>query len=159
MAELQEKFNKIISEIEGKIQNKEELDFITEKISEVSTLFLDQLDKVIDLNTARMDEIAENQAILNNKIANIEKVMHNIEKDIYMDESYDFEIICPYCNNEFVTDFSEEVKEEVECPECHNIIELDWNQEEHEHSCGGHCGCCDSGCGHEEENNEDDEDM
>ncbi len=156
MAELQEKFNKIISEIESKIQNKEELDFIKEKISNISTLFLDQLDKVIDLNTARMDEIAENQTILNRKIANIEQFMHNIEKDIYMDDNCDFEIICPYCNNEFEIDISEEVKNEIECPECHNIIELDWNQEE-QHSCNGHCCSCGSEC--EDEDDNDDEDM
>ena len=81
----------------------------------------------------------------------------------------DFEIVCPYCNHEFVSDIGSDIKE-VECPECHNTIELDWNQEG-EDECGGHCGTC-GGCEHEEEveeievvtdeieeDNEEDDDM
>ena len=52
--------------------------------------------------------------------------LENIERDIYDDEEYDFEIICPYCNNQFLID-SEDEKPEVVCPECKNIIELDWS--------------------------------
>lgn len=159
MSELQDKFKNIISNIENKIKDEEELNFIKEQIANLSVLFLDQLDKVVDLTTNRMDEIAENQRQLNDKVSKIEKSMNNIEKDIYMDDSYDFEIVCPYCNHEFISDFSSEIKKEVECPECHNIIELDWNDEE-EHSCGGHCCDCDSECGfeHDEEDDEDEDD-
>lgn len=162
MAELQEKFKKIVSEIEERIQDKEELNFIKEQIANISTLFLDQLDKVVDLSTTRMDEIVENQRKLNEKVIKVEKVMANIEKDIYLEDEYDFEIVCPYCNYEFVSDFTKGVKEEIECPECHNIIELDWNQEDEETECSGHCGGCHSECGHEqieydnEVNNDDD---
>lgn len=164
MSELQNKFKKIVSEIEERIKDKEELEYIKEQIANISVLFLDQLDKVVDLSTNRMNEIVENQRKLNDKVIKVEKAMGNIEKDIYIEDNYDFEIICPYCNHEFISDFTTEVKEEVECPECHNIIELDWNQEE-EQTCNGHCGGCGSSCEHEEdedktsetkENNEDD---
>lgn len=157
MSELQDKFKKIVSDIEGRIQNKEDLDYIKEQIANISVLFLDQLDKVVDLSTSKMDEVVENQRKLNDKVMKIEKVMGNIEKDIYLEDTYDFEIVCPYCNYEFTTDFSNEVKEEVECPECHNIIELDWNQEEQD-SCSGHCSCCHSDCEEEQEDSEDEED-
>ena len=76
--------------------------------------------------------------------------------DVYVDENFDFEIVCPYCNYEFVSDFSQNLKEQVECPECHNIIELDWNNHE-EHDCSGHCSCCESECGQEEEEDEEPE--
>lgn len=165
MSELQDKFKQIISNIEERIQDKEELEFIKEQIATISVLFLDQLDKVVDLSTSRLDEVVENQRKLNEKVMQVEKVMGNIEKDIYLDDNYDFEIVCPYCNHEFTSDFSAEVKEEVECPECHNIIELDWNQEEEE-GCSGHCGCCDEECGQDDEqenkeknSNSDDDDM
>ena len=62
------------------------------------------------------------------------------------DEDYDFEIVCPYCNQEFVADIEDELKEEIECPECHNKIELDWDGEDDD-CCSG--GCC--GCGHHDE--------
>ncbi len=153
MAEIQDKFKEIVSNIEEKITNKEELDFIKEQISKISTLFLDEIDKIIDMNTSRMDDIVINQKILSDKIEHIQETVNHIEKDIYMDEECDFEIVCPYCNNEFVEDFTNEIKNEVECPECHNIIELDWNHDEH---CEGNCECCDDEhCNHEEDDDED----
>ena len=159
MSEIQDKFKNIISEIEEKIQGKEELEFIKEKIANVTVLFLDQLDTMVDLSTEKLEEVIENQKNLSEKVGKIEKVIENIEKDIYLEETqYDFEITCPYCNHQFVSDFSTEVKEEVECPECHNIIELDWNHQEKE-GCSGHCGGCDS-CETdvEETNDEENED-
>ena len=74
---------------------------------------------------------------------------------------YDFEIVCPYCNNEFVTDLKlmNEEKTEIRCPECNNIIELDWNDDEDE-GCQGHCDAC-HGCmsdDYEEYNDEENED-
>lgn len=162
MSELQQKFKEIVSKIEEKVQDQEQLNFIKEQIASISVLFLDELDKVVDLTTNRMDEVVANQRKLNDKITKMEGTMKDIEKDIYLDDSYDFEIVCPYCNHEFVADFTAEVKEEVECPECHNIIELDWNQEEQ--SCAGHCECCDTHCVEEEQeandsnfNNNDDD--
>lgn len=157
MAELQDNFRKIMTKIEERIQDKETLDFVKEQIANISTLFLDQLDRVVELSTTRLDELVENQRVLNEKIMKVEKSMGNIEKDIYLDDEYDFEIVCPYCNYEFVSDFTKEVKEEIECPECHNIIELDWNQEDTS-ECEGHCSCCEEGCEHEEEMEDDNED-
>ena len=157
MAQIQDKFKEIVSEIEKRIENKEELDFIKDQISKISTLFLDEIDKIIDMNTQRMEDIAINQKILNDKIEHMQETINHIEKDIYMEEECDFEIVCPYCNNEFVEDFSNEVKTEVECPECHNIIELDWNHDEH---CTGECECClEEECNHEEDEENEDEDM
>ena len=155
MSELQDKFKKIVGNIEEKIQDKEQLEFVKEQIATLTILFLDQLDKVVDLSTNRMEELVENQRKLNDRVIHVEQLMSNIEKDIYLEDNCDFEIICPYCNHEFVADFSVEVKEEVECPECHNIIELDWN---HEEECGGNCGCCGEQCSHEEEESTEDED-
>lgn len=152
MPELSEKFKDIIKDIEKNIKNKDDLEYIKTQIYNISSIFLEQLDKVVELTSYRMEELVKKQSELNSKMSKIEGVVGNIEKDIYLDEEdNDFEIICPYCNNEFMVDFNTELKNEVRCPECNNIIELDWNEEE-EHSCSGNCHCCDSGC---EENNED----
>ena len=59
------------------------------------------------------------------------------------DDGYDFEIICPYCNTQFIADI--ESKTEIKCPECQNVIELDWNNEESQ-GCSGHCSMCNSRC-------------
>ncbi len=140
MSKLQEKFNSIIAKIEERIQDQEELKFIKEQIAEISMLYIDELNKVIDVSEKRVNQVYENQKILEKKMNEIENNMGHIQKELFVEEDYDFEIVCPYCNHEFVTDMGVELKE-VECPECHNIIELDWNHEEDCHG-GGHCSGC-----------------
>ena len=123
-------------------------------------MYIDEINKIMDLSERRVNQVYENQKILEQKMAEIERGMNTIEKELFVEDEYDFEIVCPYCNHEFLTDINSD-KKEVECPECHNVIELDWNSEEHE--CSGHCGSC-GGCGtdedeetvEDEENQEDD---
>ena len=111
---------------------------------------------MVDLSQRRLDELIDHEKDLTKKVAQLEQTMKTMEKEFYVDENFDFEIVCPYCNYEFVSDFSQNLKEQVECPECHNIIELDWNNHE-EHDCSGHCSCCESECGQEEEEDEEPE--
>ena len=61
------------------------------------------------------------------------------------EDGFDFEIICPYCNAEFIADV--ESKSNIKCPECQNTIELDWNGGEEINPCSGHCSSCSSKCG------------
>lgn len=158
MSVLQDKFNAIVKKIENRIEDEELLSFIKQQIADISILFIDQLDKVVDLSQRRLDELIEHEKDLTKKVTQLEQTMKAMEKEFYVDENFDFEIVCPYCNYEFVSDFSQNLKEQVECPECHNIIELDWNNHE-EHDCSGHCSCCDSECGQEEEDEEPQEEQ
>ncbi|MBR3163012.1 MAG: hypothetical protein IKF17_02790 [Clostridia bacterium] len=99
----------------------------------------------------KMDIILQNQQELINKMNKMEKTIKRIENDIYLDEGFDFEIVCPYCNNEFIVDMDEDRKE-VTCPECENIIELDFTGDtDDDFECGieGCSGC--HGCGHDED--------
>lgn len=153
MSVLQDKFNAIVKKIENRIEDEELLSFVKQQIADISILFIDQLDKVVDLSQRRLDELIDHEKDLTKKVTQLEQTMKAMEKEFYVDESFDFEIVCPYCNYEFVSDFSQNLKEQVECPECHNIIELDWNNHE-EHDCSGHCSCCESECGQEEEEDE-----
>ena len=110
------------------------------------------LNQQIEKLLQEMKEIKENQKEMNIKMEKMQQVIDHIESDIYSDEGFDFEIICPYCEHEFLVDMDED-KEKVECPECKNIIELDWSAEDFDDECSGHChGCC--GC---EESDEDDD--
>ena len=108
-----------------------------------------------------MQQILEQQENIEKKMTKIQEKLENIEKDIYIDEECDEEIVCPYCNYEYEIEYDEE-KKETECPNCHNIIELDWSgdlENDNPYECGGHCGSC-GGCGSfddldDEENNDD----
>jgi hypothetical protein len=161
MSRIQEEFNAIVAKIEERIKDEEELNFIKQQIADISMLYITELNRVMEHSDKRINAILEKQKMLEEKQEVLEKAFDNMEKELFVgDEEYDFEIVCPYCNHEFVADIGSDIKE-VECPECHNKIELDWNADDEE-DCGGHCGCC-GGCGHDdyddEEDYNDDEDM
>ena len=102
-------------------------------------------------------ELKENQKIMNEKMDKMQQVVDHIKTDIYDDEGFDLEIVCPYCEHEFVIDADED-QNAIECPECKNIIELDWSgdlYDEEDDGCSGHCCGC-SGCGDSDEENEED---
>lgn len=154
MSKLSEEYLKILKDIDKNISNEDEKQYVLKKVSELSSLYMDIIDRVTSVNSKRMDELEKYQDELEEKLDKVKNTVDLIKKDIYEGEDYDFEIVCPYCNHEFVADVEDELKEEIECPECHNIIELDWDGDE-----DGCTGCC-SSCGHHDEceNDEDKED-
>ena len=152
MAELSKKFQKITQDIEEKIKDPEQLDFINKKIFEVSMIYMEIMDEMTKIINERLEGIEKVQEVLDEKLNTIQNSVLGIENDMYED-TYDFEIVCPYCNNQFIADIEE--KKSIMCPECQNVIELEWNAEdeleyeedgiEENNCCGGNCSGC-SGC-------------
>ena len=153
MARISEEYLKILEDLNKNIKDEEERKYVVKKFSEMSALYLDVIDRISEMGTKRVEELEDYQGKLEKKISKLADSVNLIKNDIYEEDSYDFEIVCPYCNHEFVADINSEENAEVECPECHNIIELDWNEEE---GCGGYCSHCD-GCGDEEDDDDDSE--
>ncbi len=142
MSELSDNYKKILTEIDSKISNQEEKEFVKKKIMELSTLFLDAIDDLIKKTDTKITKIEEKQNEIENKIMQVDEAVDEIENNIYEDDEeddYEFEIACPYCNSEFIAEISG--KSEIECPKCHNIIELEWNGED-EDVCKGNCSNC-----------------
>ena len=173
MSVLKDNYNRIMSEVEEKITNPEDLEFVKKKMSELSLMFMDVIDAYTDATEERIKKIEDKQKQIEVKFEEVENFFDEIESEIYeemeetnMDdeEGYDFEIVCPYCDYVFVADING--KNEVSCPECKNAIELDWNEDSEENGCqGGHCKACpgcQGGCSNDdkeqdnEDNNEDD---
>ena len=164
MANLRRKYEDILNEMDKTIKDKKELEFVKQKISELTMTYLESISKFISLE--------ESQIKLERKVSNLDRRVENIEEDIYLDldededDEYDtchhakyyndqmhdndmeFEIVCPYCDYEFITDESYKDVVEIECPECHNIISLDWDDDE---GCVGDCHNCSSHCYNEDE--------
>ncbi len=155
MSDMSENYKKILSQIEQKISNPEEREFVKSKVSELTVMFVEMINRLSDVTEAKINDIEEKQKELKLKMDKVEDIVNGIENDIYLEEGCEFEIICPYCNNEFLAEFDEDnqPKEEIECPECHNIIELDWNGGDYNYdesgACSGHCGGC-HGCDEDE---------
>lgn len=152
MSELSKKYKKVIKNVDEKLQNKEEAEFVKNQIGELVDQFLTEIEKLQDVTNKLIDRQHE----VEDKMRKVEQVVDSIEKDIYLDSSdYDIEIVCPYCNFNFSLD-PDETRNEIECPECKNIIEIDWDGESFDEGCSGSCGTCSHGCGHEEEEDDDD---
>ncbi len=158
MSELSKKYREIMKEIETRITNEGELVFIKDKLSEISIIFMDIIDRMNEVIEDKIIDIENSQKNIESRLYNLQKTIGAIERDIY-DDYEETEIICPYCNNEFTTELSDDNELEIECPECHNIIELDMNVDDIEDElykysgCEGFCTGCNRG---NSNNNEDD---
>lgn len=142
MADINAQFKQILNDIEDNIQNKEDLEYVKTQIFKLYNLFFDELGRIEDTVSSRMETIAGNQSVLQEKIEKLDVKVNSMEKELFIDDDEsDFSITCPYCNNEFVVDY-DELKDEVECPECSNIIELDWGDENKQEGCTGNCKGC-----------------
>ena len=143
--DLKNEMNNFMQDIETKITNQEERDFMLDRTAQLFNVIVDEMENVLDYKTNEIQALESKQKEIDRKMDDMEAVLKNITRDIYEDEE-DFEIICPYCNNEFDADVDENVTEVV-CPECENTIELDWGIEE-DNNCNGNCSGC-NGCGNE----------
>lgn len=150
MAKLREEYSKFLEDIEKNLKNKEDLEYVKVRFSMFVDKVIDEMDMLVDYKEQKMNEIEEKQKEIDEKMSKMQQIIDNIEKDIYSDEGFDFEIICPYCDNQFVIDVDED-KTEVECPVCNNIIELDWTGElEEETTYNAGCSGC-HGCDEEQQ--------
>ena len=170
MSVLSDNYKRIMSEIESKITDPNELEFVESKIEEVSIMYLNIIENLSNSTNQKIKNLEEKQKKIEDKIQEVENFVSDFENDLIEDMDgimmndgeygeYDYEISCPYCSFDFVADITG--INEIACPKCNNIIELDWNDEE-EHSGGccsnGGCNSC-SGCpAHNQEKNKEDDD-
>ena len=150
MADLNKMYRDLINDLDRNIKDENELKNIKGKMFDLMTYFVDSNNKIIN--------IKDKQEKLDRNMKKIQKRLERIEDDIYIedeedccgdkmhDNDYEFEIRCPYCDDDFV--ISEQSKSEIECPNCHNIIELDWNEGS---ECDGYCNKCKERCYEESE--------
>lgn len=158
MGLLKDEYKNFLNDIDKNIKDKEDLQYIKERFASFLDVILDQMDYIVEYKKEEIGKLEKTQKELDEKMGKIQQVVDNIEKDIYSDDGFDFEIVCPYCNYEFVIDVDEN-KTEIECPECDNVIELDWTGDlEDDDECSGHCSGC-HGCGEEleEDKNQNDD--
>lgn len=156
MDKMTSQYKKFLKNISEGLQSKEDFEFVKGEISKLFVLFFDEIDSMRELYEDKLEALLQRQTAFEEKIEVIEDSLKHIEKDIYVGEDgcvcNNFEIVCPYCEKEFILE-TEELNDEIECPECKNIIELDWNDEYGNCEDEG-CSCCDSHC-----HNDEDEDM
>ena len=115
MSDLKNHYQAILTELENHFQDEEDKVFVLNKFQELSMMFMDVIDRLTYLTDIRIKEVEERQQEIDNRIETVKKAVDGIENDIYEDdEAYEFEIVCPYCNHEFVADINSEENAEVE---------------------------------------------
>lgn len=159
MGILKNEYKSFLDDIEKNIKNKEDLEYVKGRFASFLDIVLDQMDYIMEYKKEEIAKLEDTQNKLSSQIGQMQQVIDNIEKDIYTEDGFDFEIVCPYCNYEFIIDVDEN-RTEIECPECQNIIELDWSGDidgegEENNGCSGECHGC-HGC---EEDKDEDDDM
>ena len=155
MSLLKNEYMSFLDDIEKNIKDKDDLEYIKQRFSAFMDVVLNQMDSIMNYKDEKINELEKMQNELDARMAKMQQFIDHIEKDIYDEDGFDFEIVCPYCNYEFVIDLDEN-KSEIECPECKNMIELDWtgNIDDEQSGCGGSCHGC-HGCGEEDEEDDD----
>jgi len=170
MGLLKNEYKSFLDDIEKNMKSKEDLEYVKGRFLTFLDIVLDQMDHIMNFKKEEIDKLENTQKDLDERIKKMQQEIDNIEKDIYVEDGFDFEIVCPYCTHEFIVDLDEN-KSEIGCPECENIIELDWTgdiddeqeQEQSNHGCqGGCCGGNNHGCPKLDNNtvkDEEDDDM
>ncbi len=151
MGNIKNEYKSFLDDIEKNIKNKEDLEYIKKRFASFTDIMLDQMDYIMDYKKEEIEKLEKTQKQIEEKMSKMQNVIDNIEKDIYTEDGFDFEIVCPYCNYEFIIDVDEN-KTEIECPECKNIIELDWTGDlsDDDKGCQGNCHGC-NGCQDEDD--------
>ena len=162
MGIIKDNYESFIKDIEKNIKNEEDRKYVKKRMEEFLNVILDKMDTIMDYKEDEIKKMQETQENLEKKYKKMSEIIDKIEKDIYADEGFDFEIICPYCDYEFLID-DDENKKEVQCPNCKNIIDLEWNGEVEDNyqDCSGNCSSC-GGCDIElddEDDDDEDDDM
>ena len=153
MADLNKMYKELSRDLERNIKDENELNNIKEKLFDLITYFIE--------SGNNYGNIKEKQDRLDRNMKKIQRRLERIEEDIYIedddeeyegdkmhDNDYEFEIRCPYCDEDFIISNESKSTSEIECPNCHNIIELDWNDSG---DCDGCCNKCKEQCYEEEE--------
>lgn len=158
MAGITEKCKEILEELDKNIKDPSSLEFAKTGVYNLLEAFLQEIETIQETAEKRIEKLVQNQI-------NLDKRISTIESDIYEEEDEEVEIVCPYCNHEFIVE-AEEMKEELICPECNNAIELDWGEEHNCSCCDGdceddcHCDDCEDDCDcYDYEEDDEDDDM
>ena len=82
MSEFDEKYNKIIEDISKNIKDEKELQFVKEKMNELSAIFINMFNQVNNSSEKRITDLEKNQKGLEEKINKVEKFIEDMKKDI-----------------------------------------------------------------------------
>ena len=94
MSKFKNEYKSFLDDIEKNIKNPDDLNYIKERFAKFMDVVIEKMDQVLDFKNQELDHLLEMQKGLENRMDKMQRIIDNIEKDIYSDEGFDFEIIC-----------------------------------------------------------------
>ena len=122
---LKNEYKSFLEDIQKNMKNKQDLEYVKKRFLAFVDVVMEEIGEFQEKETKIIKKLELKQKSVETKMEKMQQIIDKIEKDIYSDEGFDFEIVCPYCDYVFVVDLDDN-KREIQCPECENIIELDW---------------------------------
>ena len=117
------KYNEILRNLESHIFNKKDLDYIKKQITELTIVYINEIDKNNNKTNKKFGNIEKRLLEIENKIDLLEDMDDEIEETENLNNCE--KINCPYCNYSFTVEYDISNKE-INCPNCDNLIVLDW---------------------------------
>ena len=71
MSNIKKRFNEIIADLDKNIKNKEDLEYIKSQVYNIALLFLDEIDKLAELNLGRLNTMLDREKELGKRIATV----------------------------------------------------------------------------------------
>ena len=81
MSELSNKYREIMDEIDKKITDEEQLNFVKSKVSEISIIFIDIIDRLSEVIDEKVIDIEKGQKSIEKKLAKVQNAIDVIEDD------------------------------------------------------------------------------
>ena len=117
------KYNEILRNLESHIFNKKDLDYIKKQITELTIVYINEIDKNNNKTNKKFSNIEKRLLEIENKIDLLEDMDDDVEEPNNFNNGEN--INCPYCNYNFFVEYDISNKE-INCPNCDNLIVLDW---------------------------------
>lgn len=118
---ISKKYNEILSNLESHISNKKDLDYIKKQITDLTIVYIDELDKSNNKTNKKFSNIEKRLLEIENKI----DLLDDVDEEFIEEPENGEKINCPYCNYSFSVEYDIS-NNETNCPNCDNLIVLDW---------------------------------
>ena len=94
MESIKNEYKSFLDDIEKNIKNKEDLEYIKKRLSSFVDVIVEKVDDIANYRKEEIEQLEERQNEIEEKMSKMQGIIDNIEKDIYAEEGFDFEIVC-----------------------------------------------------------------
>ena len=92
MGSLKNEYKSFLDDIEKNIKDKEDLNYIKQRFVRFMDAVLEEMDYISSYKTEQIEALEKSQKEVQEKLAKMQTVLDNIEKDIYSEDGFDFEM-------------------------------------------------------------------